>query len=84
VLANISISYLSPVTFPSELLIGTGLKQLGNTSITSFQAIYERSSKKLVSVAEAAGVWFDLEKQRPARLPEIEHKTAYFVNFENS
>lgn len=74
VLANIEIDFISPVEYPAELLIGSGIKELGNSSITSFQAIYTAGEKKLASVAEAHGVWFDLEKQHPARLPDIANK----------
>jgi len=81
VLANISISYLKPVTYPAQLLIGSGVKKLGNSSITSFQAIYDKESKELASTAEASGVWFSLEKQRPSRLPEIKEKEKYMVDF---
>lgn len=81
VLAKISINYLKPVTFPAELLIGSGVKNLGNSSISSFQAIYVKDSKELVSVAEASGVWFDLDKQRPGRLPDIENSERYMVDF---
>lgn len=71
VLASIHIDFVRPVEYPAELLIGSGIKSTGNSSITSFQAIYEKQSKILVSVAEAHGVWFDLSKQRPTRLPEM-------------
>lgn len=81
VLAGITINYLKPVTFPSELLIGSGVKKLGNSSITSFQAIYKKDGKAPVSVAEASGVWFNIEKQRPARLPEFKNSEKYMVNF---
>ena len=81
VLAGISINYIKPVTFPSKLLIGSGVKKLGNSSITSFQAIYKEDNKELVSVAEASGVWFDLEKQRPSRLPEVQDSDRYMVDF---
>ncbi len=80
VLANISISYLKPVTYPAQLLIGSGVKKLGNSSITSFQAIYGKESKELVSTAEASGVWFDLEKQRPSRIPDIENNKKYMID----
>jgi len=76
VLANLEIDFISPVEFPADILIGSGIKKLGNSSITSFQAIYTADEKKLASVAEAHGVWFDLEEQRPARLPDLsdQHK----------
>lgn len=79
VLANIEITFVHPVEYPAELLIGSGIKKLGNTSITSFQAIYTKEDKKLASVAEAHGVWFDLSKQRPTHLPEIPNQEKYIL-----
>lgn len=72
VLANIEIDFVRPVEYPAKILIGTGIKRLGNTSITSFQAIFTKEDKRLISVAEASGVWFDIKRQKPARLPKIE------------
>lgn len=71
VLAKIHINFIQPAEYPGKLLIGSGIKSRGNTSISSFQAIYTEPDKTLVSVAEAHGVWFDLKKQRPSRLPQI-------------
>lgn len=82
VLANINIDYVLPVTYPAELLVGSGITRLGNSSISSFQAIYRKKDQKLVSVAEASGVWFNIEKQRPTRLPKIENTDAVMVNRE--
>jgi acyl-CoA thioester hydrolase len=79
VLANLNINFLKPVEYPATLLIGSGIKKLGNSSINSFQAIYHNETKELVSVAEASGVWFDLEKQRPARVPEIENIEDFII-----
>lgn len=80
VLAQLSIDFVKPVIFPSEILIGSGVKELGNSSITSFQAIYIKKTKELASVAEASGVWFDIEKQRPSRIPEFKNNKRYQVN----
>lgn len=71
VLAKIHINFIKPAEYPGKLLIGSGIKSTGNTSISSFQAIYTEPDKTLVSVAEAHGVWFDLNKQKPHRLPQI-------------
>lgn len=79
VLANIEISFVRPVEYPAEILIGSGIKSLGNSIITSFQAIYTADDKKLASVAEAHGVWFDLSKQRPTRIPEVPNKEQYLL-----
>jgi acyl-CoA thioester hydrolase len=79
VLANIEIEFIRPVEYPNDILIGSGIKSLGNSSITSFQAIYTGNEKKLVSVARAHGVWFDLSKQRPARIPDIPDTETYML-----
>lgn len=79
VLANIEISFVRPVEYPAEVLIGSGIKSLGNSSISSFQALYTKKDKKLASVAEAHGVWFDLSEQRPARIPEVPNKEQYLL-----
>ena len=80
VLANLEIEFIRPVEYPNKILIGSGIKSLGNSSITSFQAIYTGDEKKLASVAEAHGVWFDLNKQRPARIPEIPNADNYILS----
>lgn len=80
VLARLSIDFVKPITFPSDILIGSGIKELGNSSITSFQAIYIKESQELASVAEASGVWFNLERQRPSRIPEFKNKNRYLVD----
>ena len=79
VLANIEIAFVHPVEYPATLLIGSGIKSLGNSSITSFQAVYTAEEKKLASVAEAHGVWFDLKKQRPSRIPDLPEKGKYLL-----
>lgn len=79
VLAKIEIDFINPVEYPAELLIGSGIKSLGNSSITSFQAIYTADKKKLASVAQAHGVWFDLNKQRPSRIPDIPNQEKFIL-----
>lgn len=79
VLANIEIAFVNPVEYPGQLLIGSGIKSLGNSSINSFQAIYTAEDKKLASVAEAHGVWFNLSERRPSRIPEIPDKEKYIL-----
>lgn len=80
VLANINIDFVRPAEYPGNLIIGTGIKSMGNSSISSFQAIYLADDKTLISAAEAHGVWFDLEKQKPSRLPEINNVDQLIVN----
>ena len=79
VLANINIDFVRPAEYPDDLLIGSGIVSTGNSSISSFQAIYLESDKTLVSVAQAHGVWFNLEKQRPAKLPDFSDEAEFML-----
>ncbi len=83
VLADIHINFIRPATFPADLLVGSGITSTGNTSIQSFQAIYLEDSKQLVSVAEASGVWFNTEKQRPSKLPDATVFDAFKTDINN-
>lgn len=71
VLVKCTIEYLKQISFPSTLLIGSGISETGNSSLVAVQAIYDRDSKELKSVAFSKGVWFDLNTQRPTRLPDF-------------
>lgn len=71
VLVKATVEYLQQITYPSTLLIGTGVGRVGNSSIEAIQAIYNKESKELLAAGETVGVWYDLKKQRPTRLPEL-------------
>ena len=83
VLVKSTIEYLKPVLYPADLLIGSSVLSLGNTSIEAFQAIYHAEKKTLHSVAVTKGVWFDLNTQRPAPLPEIPNMDAMMYKQES-
>lgn len=83
VLARIKINFINPVSFPDDLLVGSGITKLGNSSISSFQAIYKGGDKSLVSTAEASGVWFDIQKQRPSPLPDIQSSDMFLIDIES-
>lgn len=71
VLVKCTIEYLKQIKFPATVLVGTGIGEVGNSSITALQGIYDKEAKALMAVAESTGVWFDMKKQRPTRLPDI-------------
>jgi acyl-CoA thioester hydrolase len=60
-----------------SLLIGTSVEEYGNTSIKAFQAIYSKGDSELKAVAKTTGVWFDLEEQKPTKLPDIKDRDKY-------
>jgi len=71
VMVRSEMEYLGQIKFPDKILIGTGIQKVGNSSLEAFQAIYHSETKKLLSVAVTTGVWFNVNKQRPVKLPEI-------------
>lgn len=80
VLVKCTIEYLKQIKFPATVLVGTGIGEVGNSSITALQGIYDKETKALVGVAESTGVWFDIKKQRPTRLPDIENLTEMIID----
>jgi acyl-CoA thioester hydrolase len=40
------------------------------------QALYNAETKALHSVAVTKGVWFDVHRNRPARVPDVQHLEA--------
>ncbi|MFY0685480.1 MAG: acyl-CoA thioesterase [Balneola sp.] len=79
VMVRSEIEYLGQIKFPDSILIGTGISKVGNSSLDAFQAIYHSETKKLLSVANTTGVWFDINNQRPVRLPEIKDLDAMLI-----
>lgn len=77
ILVHMEIDYLKPILYGETILIGSALDELGNSSVKGFQAIYERDSKELKAACKTTGVWFDLKKKRPARIPEIDNPEKY-------
>lgn len=79
VMVRSEIEYLGQIKFPDSILIGTGILKVSNSSLDAYQAIYNKESKKLMSVAQTTGVWFDVNKQRPVKLPEIQNLEAMLI-----
>ena len=77
VLVHLELDYVKPILFKDTILIGSAVEEFGNSSIEGFQAIYSKNSKELKAVAKTTGVWFDLKKNRPARLPELKNRENY-------
>lgn len=83
ILVKSTIEYLKPITYPSTLLIGSGIMELGNTSVVASQAIFDLESKNLHSVAEIKGVWYDSKTRRPAKVPEVKNLDDLLVKIES-
>jgi len=77
VLVHLELDYIKPILFKDTILVGSAVEEFGNSSIKGFQAIYSKNNHELKAVAKTTGVWFDLEKNRPARLPELTNRENY-------
>ncbi|MCC5908198.1 MAG: acyl-CoA thioesterase [Balneolaceae bacterium] len=84
VLVHIELDYLQPIYLDDTILVGTSIESYGNTSIKGFQAIYSKGTHELKAVAKTTGVWFDLESQRPVRLPDIRNKDRYLYKAQSN
>ena len=83
VLLNLHIDFIEPARYPDILLVGTGILETGNTSINFYQALYNEESKNLLSTSEVTGVWYDVKRERPSRIPELEDKQSLVINFDD-
>ncbi|MDZ7757552.1 thioesterase family protein [Rhodohalobacter sp.] len=83
VLVHLELDYIKPILFKDTILIGSAVEEFGNSSIHGFQAIYSKKSHELKAVAKTTGVWFDLKKNRPARLPELTNRDNYLFKGSN-
>ncbi len=79
VLVHLELDFIKPVLFGENVLIGSSVREYGNSSIKGIQAIYSEEKKELKAVAYTTGVWFDLQKNKPKMLPELSDREQYLI-----
>ncbi|MEX0661237.1 MAG: thioesterase family protein [Balneolaceae bacterium] len=77
ILVHLDLNYIKPVLYGEQIIVGSSIKSIGNTSVTGIQAIFNKVNGELKAVAETTGVWFNLENNRPAKLPELPNLKDY-------
>jgi acyl-CoA thioester hydrolase len=70
ILAAISCNYRRQLNWPDEILIGTRVTRIGNTSLTVGHAIWSRESHAISAEGDSTVVIFDYEKQKPHPVPD--------------
>ncbi|CAI8334430.1 MAG: Acyl-CoA thioester hydrolase YbgC [Rhodothermaeota bacterium MED-G12] len=80
VLRKSTIEYLAPILYPDTLLIGSGLLRVDAARVYALQAVYSSNTNRLCSTAETMGVWFDLQAQRPTRIPASDVLSNYLLS----
>ncbi len=78
ILAHLDLKYIKPVLYHEKLTVCSSLKNIGNTSITGIQALYNENNE-LKAVAETTGVWYNVSQQSPAKLPGLKDSNHYFL-----
>ena len=78
VLAHLDLKYIQPVEYGETIVIGSSLKSIGNSSVEGIQGLFSNDDS-LKAVAKTTGVWYDVDKKRPARLPDIENPDRYLL-----
>jgi acyl-CoA thioester hydrolase len=80
VLRKSTIGYLAPILYPDTFLIGSGLLRVDAARVYALQAVYSFNTNRLCSTAETMGVWFDLQTQRPTRIPASDVLSNYLLS----
>ena len=80
VLRKSTIEYLAPILYPDTLRIGSGLLRVDAARVYALQAVYSSNTNRLCSTAETMGVWFDLQAQRPTRIPASDVLSNYLLS----
>lgn len=80
VLRKSTIEYLAPILYPDTLLIGSGLLRVDTARVYALQAVYSFNTNRLCSTAETMGVWFNLQTQRPTRIPASDVLSNYLLS----
>lgn len=78
VLAHLDLKYVKPVLYHEKITVYSSLKKIGNTSVTGIQALFN-GDNELKAVAETTGVWYNVGKKRPAKLPDLKESNHYFL-----
>lgn len=65
ILAAINCNYRRQIKWPDEILIGTRVTRIGNTSLTVNHAVWTRNNDGVAAEGESTVVMFDYVAQRP-------------------
>lgn len=69
ILAAISCNYRLQINWPDEIVVGTRVNRIGNTSINVAHAIWSRRHSAVVADGTSTIVIFDYENQKPRPVP---------------
>lgn len=68
VIASLQIDFLGEITWPGEIAVGTGVRKVGNTSVTLTQGIFQ--DERCVARADTVVVQIDVQSRRSRPLSD--------------
>jgi len=72
VVANMSCTFIRPITYPVTLEVRVYAGRAGNSSHDTWYEIREHGCEEpLLSIGHGKVVWFDHENNRPMKIPDV-------------
>lgn len=80
ILASLQIDFLQQVNHPAELVVGTRVSRLGNSSFESDGAIFIADDQTPVVISRSVCVWFNYDNNCSERIPQAAREAV--INYE--
>jgi len=71
VLASVQCRYRIPLTYPDNILIGVGVRDIGEDRFTQSYAVYSLAHEAVAAEGEGRLVYFDLKKGEKTAIPPV-------------
>jgi acyl-CoA thioester hydrolase len=69
IVASITCNYRRQIIYPDTIRVGTRTTKLGRSSMVLGHAVFSESHGRLVADGQTVVVFFDVQRQRPTRIP---------------
>lgn len=76
IVARLEGDFIFPIHFGEDVLVGTAITRIGNTSVSLYQEIF--SEGRICFKSKSVVVFYDFEKQSKKSVPEIVRRNAHF------
>lgn len=74
IVARLEGDFISPIHLDDEVVLGTGITKIGNTSVSIYQELY--ANGKLCFKGKSVIVFYDFEKKIKKKVPKVVVKNA--------
>lgn len=77
IVAKLEGDFIFPIHLNDELVLGTGLTKIGNTSVSIYQELY--ANGKLSFIGRSVVIFYDFQKKTKTKVPdEVFQKAKYY------